>query len=105
MKISKHYPNLLILSVVLCVSCEPQRKPGFEESIGIVAESSINGTLRIHPKNPRYFTDNSGMAIYITGSHTWANFQDIGAEGEKLFDYDAYLDMMHKYGHNFMRLW
>jgi len=36
------------------------------------------GPLRIHPKNPRYFTDGSGRAIYLTGSHTWANLQDQG---------------------------
>jgi hypothetical protein len=31
-----------------------------------------SGPLKIHPDNPRYFTDGSGKAIYLTGSHTWA---------------------------------
>ena len=105
MKFFNYCPSLLILILMLCISCGPQHKPGSEESIRTVTESLINGTLSAHPKNPRYFTDSSGKAIYLTGSHTWENFQDIGVKGEKLFDYDAYLEMMHKNGHNFMRFW
>lgn len=68
--------------------------------------SAFDGPLRVHPKNPRYFTDNSGKAIYLTGSHTWNNFQEIlPDEGGSIFDYDAYLEMMAANGHNFMRLW
>jgi hypothetical protein len=26
--------------------------------------------LEVHPANPRYFTDGSDRAIYLTGSHT-----------------------------------
>lgn len=64
------------------------------------------GPLRIHPENPRYFTDDSGKAIFLTGSHTWANFQERGVEGETPeFDYEKYLDFMKGYGHNFMRMW
>jgi len=36
---------------------------------------TANGPLRVHPTNPRYFTDGSGKAIYFTGSHHWDNFQ------------------------------
>ena len=65
-----------------------------------------NGPLRIHPENPRYVTNNSGKAIFLTGSHTWANFQERGIEGETPdFDYERYLAFMQKYGHNFMRMW
>lgn len=41
----------------------------------------IQGALRVHPDNPRYFADDSGEAVYLTGSHTWANLQDIGLVG------------------------
>ena len=41
---------------------------------------TIQGPLRVHPKNPRYFTDGSGGAIYLTGSHTWLNLQDGGSK-------------------------
>jgi len=63
------------------------------------------GPLRAHPNNPRYFTDGSGQAIFLTGSHTWANFQDIGVAPLPRFDWPAYLDMMVKHNHNFMRFW
>ena len=36
------------------------------------------GPLKVHPRNPRYFTDGSGRAIFLTGAHTWANLQDTG---------------------------
>jgi hypothetical protein len=42
------------------------------------------GPLRVHPDNPRYFTDGSGRAIYLTGSHTWANLQDTGVAPEPI---------------------
>jgi hypothetical protein len=29
--------------------------------------------LQVHPKNPRYFTDGSGKAVFLTGSHTWGS--------------------------------
>ena len=31
------------------------------------------GPLRVHPTNPRYFSDGSGKAVYLTRSHTWTN--------------------------------
>jgi len=69
--------------------------------------NSIQGPLRVHPDNPRYFTDDSRKAIYVTGSHTWYNLQDSGTIGEPLtrFDYNAYLDLLQSSGHNFMRMW
>jgi len=68
--------------------------------------STAKGPLRIHPENPRYFTNGSGKAVFLTGSHTWANFQERGVEGKTPdFDYERYLDFMQGYGHNFMRMW
>lgn len=64
-----------------------------------------NGPLRSLPANPNYFTDGSGKAIYLVGSHTWANFQDLYFEGDKKFDYDQYIDFMVANHFNFMRLW
>lgn len=64
------------------------------------------GPLRVSDVNPRYFTDNSGRAIYMTGSHTWASLMDMGpSDPPAPFDYDAYLDFMEGYGHNFKKLW
>ncbi len=70
-----------------------------------VLAQTFNGPLRIHSENGRYFTDNSGKAIFLTGSHTWANFQEIGLPGAPPFDWQGYLDMMVANHHNFIRLW
>jgi hypothetical protein len=70
-----------------------------------IAQHNFNGPLKISESNPRYFSDNSGQAIYLTGSHTWENLQDMVSASEPDFDYQAYLDMMKKHHHNFMRMW
>lgn len=64
------------------------------------------GPLRAHPANPRYFTDGTGRAVYLTGSHTWNNLQDMGpAQPIAPFDFGAYLDFLEQRHHNFIRLW
>ena len=64
------------------------------------------GPLRVHPTNPRYFTDDGQRAIYLTGAHTWDNLQDMGeADPPAAFDFNAYLDFLAKRDHNFIRLW
>ncbi|MBP3963883.1 DUF6298 domain-containing protein [Paenibacillus lignilyticus] len=64
-----------------------------------------NGVLRKSERNPRYFENGSGNIILLTGSHTWANLQELRLEGEPAFDYEEYLTMMTENNHNFMRLW
>ncbi|HRQ40403.1 MAG TPA: DUF6298 domain-containing protein [Chloroflexota bacterium] len=69
-------------------------------------QAAMSGPLVVHPTNPRYFSDGSGRAILLTGSHTWTNFQDnAGTDPPPLFDYTGYLDFMVENNHNFMRLW
>lgn len=64
------------------------------------------GLLRVSPLNPRYFTDDSGRAVYLTGSHTWTNLLDAGnGYPPPVFDYTGYLDFLEANGHNFFRLW
>jgi hypothetical protein len=64
------------------------------------------GPLCVSPKNPRYFTDNSGRAVYLTGSHTWGNRQDNGlTDPPPVFDYPNYLAWLKKLNHNFFRFW
>jgi len=66
----------------------------------------LKGTLHIHPKNPRYFTDDDERAVYLAGSHTWSNLQDMGiTDPPPQFDFSAYLDFLQKHNHNFIRLW
>ena len=65
-----------------------------------------SGPLVVSPDNPRYFTDGSGRAVYLTGSHTWPNLVDMSPhDPPEPFDFDAYLDWMEEYNHNFFRLW
>jgi hypothetical protein len=70
-----------------------------------------SGPLRVLPTNPRYFTDGSGKAIYLSGSHNWNNFEDTGhrrlpqTDPPAVFDYTAYLDFLEAHHHNFFRLW
>jgi len=64
------------------------------------------GPLRVHPDNPRYFTDSGGRAILLAGSHTWPSLVDMGpSDPPPRFDFDAYLAFLEKDGHNFVRLW
>ncbi|MCI0620546.1 MAG: DUF6298 domain-containing protein [Acidobacteria bacterium] len=66
----------------------------------------VTGPLKPHPTNPRYFTDGSGKAIYLTGSHTWDNLPDIGpGDPPYAFNFDAYLEFLQRHNHNFIRLW
>jgi hypothetical protein len=71
-----------------------------------LAFAQSNGPLRVHPENPRYFTDNSGKAILLAGSHTWPNLVDMGpSDPPPAFEFDAYLARLKSYGHNFTRGW
>ena len=71
--------------------------------------AGVAGPLRVHPKNPRYFADPSGKAVYLTGSHTWQSLQDGVLPKytvvKQPFDYQAYLDLLQASHHNFIRLW
>src|SRR5688500_6385557 len=70
------------------------------------------GPLRVHPDNPRYFTDGTKQrdgslkAVYLTGSHTWANLIDRGpSDPPPVFDFENYLAFLREHDHNFIRLW
>ncbi len=70
------------------------------------SSAAATGPLRVYPANPRYFTDGTGKIIYLTGSHTWSNFQDNGgSDPPPRFDYSAYLNFLQQNNHNFFRLW
>ena len=63
-----------------------------------------------HNGNGRYFTDENGKAVYLSGSHTWNNFLDGGWEAGGFhnpdeFQFESYLNWMQSLGHNFIRLW
>jgi hypothetical protein len=91
-----------VLLAGVCLAGEPPPR----------AAGAAAGPLRVHRTNPRYFTDGTKTAggtpraVYLTGSHTWANLIDRGtADPPPAFDFDGYLDFLHKHRHNFIRLW
>ncbi len=73
---------------------------------GAAASRPITSPLRALASNPHYFTDGTGKAIYLTGSHTWNNLQDWGTNGRiQPLDFTAYVRMLVKHNHNFTLLW
>lgn len=104
--------DLLLITMMTTASTEADdafaKKPAGDQY------QQSGGPLRVHPENPRYFTDGtkrpdgSLRAVYLTGSHHWHNLQDAGRLGgplTKRFDYDGYLDFLTRFHHNFMRMW
>ena len=70
------------------------------------------GPLRVVPANTRWFQDSSGKAVVLTGSHVWQSLQDNGliirggtSNPPPVFDFNAYLDLLSRHNHNFIRLW
>ena len=81
---------------------------GHEVEGATCAGTGIVGPLRVSPINPRYFTNDCGKAVYLTGTHTWNNFPDMDDDyppENAPFDFNAYLDFLESYGHTFIRLW
>jgi len=78
----------------------------------VTASKQALGPLRVHPTNPRYFSDGSGKAVYLVGSHHWDNFQrwfegeaQQGMKAGYLGRFADYLDVLEKHQHNLVRLW
>src|SRR5437879_2384694 len=75
-----------------------------ESSSGAVRGAA--GPLRVCRENPRYFADAGGKPVYLTGSHTWRNFKDMGmTDPPAVFDFEAYLEFLTAHHHNCFRLW
>ena len=102
----------LILLAGFSVAVSPPCQGGADEPPAAQPPQRTPGPLRVHPTNPRYFTDGMKMpdgswkAVYLTGSHTWANLIDCGpSDPPPVFDFDAYLGFLQQHHHNFIRLW
>src|SRR5688572_28775032 len=87
---------------VLAVTGAPHRIAGDSAAKPRPVKAKPGKGLRVLASNPRYFTDGSGRAVYLTGSHVWWNFlgpntwkvdcDDRG--GAERFDFAAYLDFL-----------
>src|SRR6476660_7077452 len=65
--------------------------------------SVMAAPLRVHPENPRFFSDAGGKVVYLTGAHTWTSLVD--RSDHPAFDFPAYLEYLRHYNHNFTRMW
>src|SRR5438552_2725504 len=71
-------------------------------SAALPKSKPITAPLRTSPNHPNYFRDGSDKAVYLTGSHTWNNFQDWGTDdAPQPFDFAAYVKMLVHHNHNF----
>jgi hypothetical protein len=87
-----------VLSILIAWTLSPGDSPGLAQA--------VTGPLRVHPSNPRYFTDGTGKAVYLTGSHEWLNLVDGGrTDPPAARDYGQLMHFMRSYNHNFQRLW
>lgn len=66
---------------------------------------STKGTLRVHPTNPRYLTDDGKRVIYLTGVEYWDILREDGSPDPRAMDYKKFLDIVTRYRLNFIRLW
>ncbi len=89
---------LCMYSVVPLTSCR-------DNGSLTIAREIATGPLTVNPRNPRYFTDGSGRAIYLTGSHNWSNLQKVKGYDFATLPFHEYLKLLVKYHHNFIRLW
>ena len=70
-----------------------------------IGNAAIGLLVKIPGKH--YFMNSSnGEFVYLTGSHTWNNFQDKGdTDPPPAFDFSGHLNWLASYGHNFIRFW
>jgi Putative collagen-binding domain of a collagenase len=96
--------------IVFCIGAQSRGDCSRANSVTEAADEStgapITAPLKALAANPHYFTDGSGKAIYLTGSHTWNNLQDWGTNNSiQPFDFAAYVNMLVRHKHNFTLLW
>lgn len=100
--VNKSAQLLLITCTLIAL---PSSKYGFADQ-QVIKKMAFPGLLRVSPSNSRYFSDGSGKSIYLTGSHTWLNFQDGGIyDPPAKFNYAKWLDFLRENRHNFFRMW
>ncbi|MGH9338282.1 MAG: DUF6298 domain-containing protein, partial [Acidobacteriota bacterium] len=97
---------VLLTGFVMILGISSSPKEDDLSTVSAVSAASVNGLLKVDPINPRYFTNASGKAIYLSGSHTWMNIQDRGeTDPPPAFNYTAHLNWLTGLDHNFTRLW
>ena len=78
---------------------------------GPASSATTLGLLRVHPSNPRYFTDGSGRAIYLGGHQIFVDLQDntfgkyTTYNQQAQLDWDEYLRFAEARNLNYLRNW
>ena len=68
--------------------------------------AAITAPLRTWTTNSHFLTDGSGRAVFLSGSHTWDDFQDTDQSNQPAaFDFNAYVNFLNAHGHNMTILW
>ncbi len=108
----RHVLTATVLAVMLAAAAaqaqELQNGAAKAATAPAATATTMRGPLRVHPANPRYFTDGGGKAVFLTGSHCWDNFQDYTyatLPSPPVMDFDKYLAFLAQHNHNFFRLW
>jgi hypothetical protein len=80
-------------------------------STGVTVTVSNSTTTSMGPlvksgTNSHYFVNPQGQAVFLSGSHTWTDFQDLGSGGATtVSDFNAYVSFLTSHGHNATILW
>jgi hypothetical protein len=76
-------------------------------SIGVVAgnEHTFAGPLKVSQSNPRYFTDDSGRVVFLSGFEFWDVLLLDGEPAPESMSWSVFLDISQQHGTNFIRLW
>ena len=73
--------------------------------------TNVFAGLRVHPSNPRYFTDSSGRAIYLGGHQIYVDLQDNTFDKaytygfQELLDWPQYIQFAKARHLNYVRNW
>jgi hypothetical protein len=98
--------TLFSMLILLCATATRAQTAAPLLSTAPAKSKAITAPLRASTSNPNYFIDGSGQTVYLTGSHTWNNFQDWGTDDSpQPFDFAAYVKMLVAHHHNFTLLW
>jgi len=85
-------------------------------TVGGVASSGVSftvsggpmGPLKQSTANTRYFVNPAGNAVFLSGSHTWDDFQDtdtnVGST-PAAFDFTGFVNFLKAHNHNVTILW
>ena len=79
--------------------------------LNICLPSLVEGVLRVHPDNPRWFADGSGRPIYLGGHQIFVDLQDNSynkefiRNNERILDWDEYIEFLKEHRFNYLRNW